>query len=51
VQEQDEVFATPCFAQCPSKKMARGGELCSGAAVVEAEELMQEQPEKARTAV
>lgn len=42
MQEQDEVFSTPCFMNCPSKKMARGGEMCAGAAVEEAEVQVEE---------
>lgn len=41
-QEQDEVFTTPCFMNCPSKKFARGGETCAGAAVEEAEVQVEE---------
>lgn len=42
VQDEDEVFTTPCFMSCPSKKFARGGETCAGAAVEEAEVQVEE---------
>ena len=29
-QQTDDVFQTPCFEQCPSKRHARHRELCEG---------------------